>query len=54
MNLTKLTRSYHIGVTEKEALKLRNRSNLTRISSTLQQRSNAQILYSIGEFLNAD
>jgi hypothetical protein len=53
MNLSKLTRSYHIGVAEKEANKERNQANLTRIASHLQQASNRQILHSIGEFLNA-
>jgi hypothetical protein len=52
MNLTKLTHSYHIGVAEKEANKAKNEPNLTRIASHLQQRSNRQILQSIGEFLN--
>jgi hypothetical protein len=52
MNLSKLTNSYHIGVAEKEATKTRNQANLTRIASTLQQRSNRQILQSLGEFLN--
>lgn len=52
MNLDKLTHSYHIEVVEKEALRLRNRSNLIRIGSTLQQVSNRQILQSLGEFLN--
>ena len=52
MNLTKLTYSYHIGVAEKKAVKARNRANLTRITSTLQQVSNAQILQSLGEYLN--
>jgi hypothetical protein len=53
MNLAKLTRSYHIGVAEKKTNKARNESNLTRIASHLQQRSNRQILHSLGEFLNA-
>lgn len=53
MNLTKLAHSYHIGVAEKEANKTKNRANLTRIASTLQQRSNAQILHSLEVFLNA-
>lgn len=53
MNLSKLSHSYHIGVAEKEALRLRNRINLTRIASHLQQRSNAQILQSLGEYLDA-
>ena len=52
MNLSKLTRSYHIGVAEKEAAKTHNQANLTRIASTLQQVSNRQILHSIGEYLN--
>lgn len=53
MNLTKLTCAYHIGVTEKEALRLRNRVYLTRIALTLQQVSNRQILRSLGEYLDA-
>ena len=52
MNLAKLANSYHIGVAEKEAAKAHNQANLTRIVSALQQRSNRQILHSIGEFLN--
>ena len=53
MNLSKLTYSYHIGVAEKRSNKARNETNLTRIASTLQQRSNAQLLASIGDFLDA-
>jgi hypothetical protein len=53
MNLSKLTRSYHIGVAEKEAAKTHNQANLTRIASTLQQVSNRQILNAIGDYLNA-
>jgi hypothetical protein len=53
MNLTKLTIAYHIGVSEKEATKAKNRANLTRIASHLQQRSNRQLLQSLGEYLNA-
>lgn len=53
MNLYKLTHSYHIGVAEKKAVKARNQANLTRIASTLQQRSNRQTLVSIGEYLDA-
>lgn len=52
MNLAKLAHIYDISVAEKEALRLRNRVYLTRIASTLQQRSNAQILQSIEGFLN--
>jgi hypothetical protein len=52
MNLSKLTRIYHISLAEKEAVKARNRANLTRITSHLQQRFNAQKLTSIGDFLN--
>jgi hypothetical protein len=51
MNLTKLTQSYHISLAEKQAAKTRNQANLTRIASTLQQRSNRQILHSLEEFL---
>jgi hypothetical protein len=54
MNLTKLTHAYHIGVAEKRSSKARNEVNLTRIASTLQQRSDAQILQSLGEFLNGN
>ena len=53
MILSKLTRAYHIGVSEKQAVKARNQTNLCRVASHLQQRSNRQILHSIGEFLNA-
>jgi hypothetical protein len=52
MNLTKLTHSYHIGVAEKEANRTRNKANLSRITATLQQVSNAQCLHSLEEFLN--
>lgn len=52
MNLSKLSHSYHIGVAEKEANKAKNQANLTRIASALQQRSNRQILHSLGEYLN--
>jgi hypothetical protein len=52
MNLAKLTSAYHIGVAEKEATKARNQANLTRIASTLQQRSNNALLANIGDFLS--
>jgi hypothetical protein len=52
MNLSKLTSAYHIGLAEKRSNKTRNQANLTRIASHLQQRSNRQIIASIGEFLN--
>jgi hypothetical protein len=52
MNLAKLTRAYHIGVAEKQAVKARNQTNLCRVVSHLQQRSNRQILHSLEEYLN--
>lgn len=52
MNLTKLTQCYQLSIAEKSVTKTRNQANLTRIASTLQQRSNRQLLQSLGEYLN--
>ena len=53
MNLSKLTHSYNLSLAEKQANKTSKQANLTRIASTLQQASNAQILQSLGEYLDA-
>lgn len=53
MILSKLTQCYRISVAEKSVLVTRNQVRLTKITSHLQQRSNRQLLHSIGEFLNA-
>lgn len=52
MNITKLTHCYQLSLAEKSVTKTRNQVNLTRIASTLQQRSNNSLLASIGDFLN--
>lgn len=53
MNLSKLAHSYNLSLADKQALRTSNQANLTRIASTLQQVSNAQILQSIGDYLDA-
>ena len=51
MKLSNLTHIYNLSLAEKQALKTRNQVNLTRIAAILQQRDNAQLLASTGDFL---